>query len=240
MTACDSCFFAKKENNLLERHRWQFLTSDMGLQCQGNHEHVWKQTSEGKREYSSAMIRRLAVLLSSTCFCLKLIVFYPRLPQFFVASSAQETEKDISPAERERVRKLIHRLHVSGGHVSKTSLRLLLQRRGFPVWMQQMVDQLQCDSCLEHSDAQNAQQVSLATPPKLWQAVKIDIFELEDSQRKGFFALYMDAACKLSSCSCSCFLEGNPRQRFEPNGATLISHPASDWMQRYPQCQFLI
>ena len=83
-----------------------------------------------------------------------------------------------------------------------------------------MVDQLQCDSCLESSDAQNAQRVSLATPPKLWQAVKVDIFELEDSQRKGFFALYMDAACKLSSCSC--FLEENPRQRFEPNGASLI------------------
>ena len=55
----------KKENKLLERHRWQFLTSDprfkeyMGLHCQGNHEHVWKQTSEGKREYPSAMIRRL-------------------------------------------------------------------------------------------------------------------------------------------------------------------------------------
>ena len=43
-------------------------------------------------------------------------------PAVFVASSAQETEKDISPAERE-----LHRLHVSGGHVSKTSLRLLLQ-----------------------------------------------------------------------------------------------------------------
>ena len=28
ITACGSCFFAKKENNLLERHRWQFLTSD--------------------------------------------------------------------------------------------------------------------------------------------------------------------------------------------------------------------
>ena len=101
-----------------------------------------------------------------------------------------------------------------------------------------MVDQLQCDSCLEYSDAQNAQQVALATPPKLWQAVKVDIFELEDSQRKGFFALFMDAACKLSSCSC--FLEGNPRQRFEPNGATLISHLAKDWMQHFPQFQFLI
>ena len=174
----------------------------------------------------------ISVLLSSTCFFLKLIVFYPHLPQFFVASSAQETEKDISPAERERVRKLIHL------SVSKTSLRLLLQRRVCPVWMQQMVDQLQCDWCLESSDAQNAQQVSLATPPKLWQAVKVDIFELDDSQRTGFFALYMDAACKLSSCSC--FLEGNTRQRFEPNGATLISHLAKDWMQHFPQTQFLI
>ena len=65
MTACDSCFFARRENNLLEHHRWQFLTSDprfkeyMSLQCQGNHEHVWKQTSEGKREHPVAMIRRL-------------------------------------------------------------------------------------------------------------------------------------------------------------------------------------
>ena len=84
----------------------------------------------------------------------------------------------------------------------------------------------------------NAQRVSLAAPPKLWQAWQVDIFELEDSQWKGFFALEMDAACKLSSCSC--FLEGNPLQSFEPNGATLISHLASDWLQRYPQFQFLI
>ena len=46
------------------------------------------------------------------------------------------------------------------------------------------------------------------TPPKLWQAVKVHIFDLEDSRKKGFCALYMGAACKLSS------LEGNPRQRF--------------------------
>ena len=87
----------------------------------------------------------------------------------FVAVPAQETQERVSPAERER----IHRLHVSGGHVSKMSLRLLLQRRGCPGWMQRMVDQLQCDSCLEGSDALDAQQVSLATPPELWQAVKV-------------------------------------------------------------------
>ena len=101
-----------------------------------------------------------------------------------------------------------------------------------------MIDPLQCDSCLAGSDAQNAQQVSLATPPKLWQAVKVDVFEQEDQHRKGFFALYMDAACKLASCSCS--LRRNPRQRFEPRCATLMSHLAKDWMQHHPQFQVLI
>ena len=101
-----------------------------------------------------------------------------------------------------------------------------------------MVDQLRCDSCFECRGAQNGQRVSLATPSKLWQALKVHIFELEDFHRKDFFALYMDAACKLSSCAC--FQEGNPRQRFEPNGATLISQIASDWMQHFLQFQFLI
>ena len=178
--------------------------------CQENHQHVWEQSHEGKREYLVAMIRRLVnglvhdlrppqlhMLLSEVDHLLSVF------PAVFVAPPAQETEDQVSPAERERVQKLIHRL----GHVSKTSLRLLLQRRLCPVWMQHMVDQLQCDSCLESSDTQNSQRVSLATPPKLWQALQVDIFELEDSQWKGFFfVLEMDAACKLSSCSC--FLEG--------------------------------
>ena len=43
----------------------------------------------------------------------------------FVASLAHETEDHVSPAERERV-------HVAGGHLSKTSLRLSLQSRGCP------------------------------------------------------------------------------------------------------------
>ena len=205
---------------LVSKSTWVYSVKEIPNTCGNEHQ-------KEKREYPSAVIRRLVNGFVHDLRPPQLHMFLSAAdrvlsssPAVFVVSSAQETEKDITPAERERVRKLTHRLHVSGGHVSKTSLRLLLQRRGCPVWMQQMVDLLQCDSCLESSDAQNAQQVSLATPPKLWQAVKIDIFELKDSQKKGFFALYMDAACKLSSCSC--FLEGDPRQRFEPNGATLM------------------
>ena len=57
MTACDCCFFAKRENNLLQHHRPAIphirlprFKEYMSLQCQGNHEHVWKQTHERKRE----------------------------------------------------------------------------------------------------------------------------------------------------------------------------------------------
>ena len=177
----------------------------------------------GKREYPVAMIRRLVNGFVHDLRAPQLNIFLSEAdrmlstsPAVFVASPGQETEKDISSGERECVRKLI-------GHVSKTSLRLLLQRRGCLVWMQHMVDQLQCDSCLESSDVQNAQRVSLATPPKLWQAVKVDIFE-----------------CGCSLQTVVVLMEGNPRQLFEPNGATLISHLAKDWMQRYTQFQFLI
>ena len=142
--------------------------------CQKNHEHMWKQTHGGKREYPVAMIRRLVNGVDHDLHHPQLHMFVSEVvhllsvsPAVFVASSAQETEDHVSPAEREHVQKLIHRLHVAGGHVSKTRLRLLLQRRGCPVWVQRMVDQLQCESCLESSDAQNAQRVSLATPPKL-------------------------------------------------------------------------
>ena len=219
MTACDSCFFAKRGNNLLERRRWQFLTSDprfiqyMSLQCQGNHEHVWIQKQEGKREYPVAMIRRS---VDGFVHDLRPLQFHMFLsdadhllsvsPAVFVASPAQETED--------------HRLHVAGGHVLKTSLKLLLQRRGCPVWMQHMVDQLQCDSCLESSDAQNAQRVSLATPPKTVAGTEGRYLRIRRLSSERFLCTSYGPASKMSSCSC--FLEGNPRQRFEPIGATLV------------------
>ena len=225
---------AEREDNLLEHHRWQFLTSDprakeyMSFHCQGNHEHVWKKTSERKREYPVAMIRRvvngfvhdlrppqLHMFLSEADHLLSVS------PAVFVASPAQETEDHVSPAERERVQKLIHRLHVAGGHVSKTSLRLLLQRRGCPVWMQYMVDQLQRDSCLESSDAQNAQPVSLATPPKLWQALKVEKIRIGRLSSERFLCTLYGR--RLQTVVVFMLSGRESSAAFEPNGATLIS-----------------
>ena len=87
-------------------------------------------------------------------------------------------EKRPSINETKTVRMRIVTLKCDDEKLEKTSLTLLLQRRGCPVSMQHMVGQQQSDSCLDSSEAQNAQRVSLATPPKLWQALEVDIFEL--------------------------------------------------------------
>ena len=85
-----------------------------------------------EREYPVAMIRRsvngvvhdlrpplLHMFLSEADGLLS------ASPAVFVASPAQETEDNVSLAERERDRKLTRRLRVAGGHVSKASLTLL-------------------------------------------------------------------------------------------------------------------
>ena len=110
--------------------------------------------------------------------------------------------------------------------------------RGCLVWMQRMIGQLPCEWFLEGSDAQNAQEVSLATPTKLSQAVKVDVFQLEDSHRKGFFAFHMDEACNLAPVFLFSGRESSTACR--PKFSTLISHLAKDLMQHFPQFHFLI
>ena len=146
MTTCDSCFFAKREKQTAGTS--SRFKECMSLQCQRNREHVWKQTSEGKREYPVAMIRRLvnglfmiSVLVCFMCSCLKLTVCCRHLPHFLLHPLHKKPRRTF-PQRNLSIRKLIHHLQVSCGHVSKTSLRLLLQRRGCPVWMQHMVDKL--------------------------------------------------------------------------------------------------
>ena len=66
-----------------------------------------------------------SVLLSSTFFSEADRLFLSASPAVFVASHAPRTEDHVSPAERERVRKLIHRLHVAGGHVLEEEFQIL-------------------------------------------------------------------------------------------------------------------
>ncbi|CAK0810363.1 unnamed protein product, partial [Prorocentrum cordatum] len=104
-----------------------------------------------------------------------------------------------------------------------------------------LVDELICDACTETQDTQHQAVVSLSLPPKLWQAVKLDCFELEVHHRKLFAVLYMDAACNLAVRSV--FKEVDTKGKkayFEPSGAQVLSAFLEDWWQHKPRCQFLI
>ena len=52
-----------------------------------------------------------------------LIAFLASSPALLASANAQEPDENLTLAERQRVRKLTHHLHVVGGRVSKTSLR---------------------------------------------------------------------------------------------------------------------
>ena len=106
----------------------------------------------------------------------------------FAAETSKDKEmaKPTDPKELDRIRRLIRRLHIIGGHASKTNIKLLLRRRGCPAWQQDMVDELECDACQEEMLPEGPSEVSVSAPPKIWQADKADAFELEGGSRKAF------------------------------------------------------
>ncbi|CAK0886214.1 unnamed protein product [Prorocentrum cordatum] len=120
----------------------------------------------------------------------------------------------------DKVKSWLMDLHILGGHMSKTNMRAMLQRRGCPSWQQALVGELICDACAETQDTQH---------------------QLEVHHRKLFAVLYMDAACKLAVRSVFTEVEAKgTKAYFELSGAQVLSAFLEDWWQRKPRCQFLI
>ena len=83
-----------------------------------------------------------------------------------------------------RLKKLLMQCHVRGGHLGKTSMKAFMERKGCPSWIEDIIDELQCDSSLEFSDQPGPPPLSLLRPPKLWQCCGIDPFELSKGNVK--------------------------------------------------------
>eukprot|EP00969_Alexandrium_andersonii_P116818 5165311-Alexandrium_andersonii.AAC.1 len=79
---------------------------------------------------------------------------------------------------------------------------------------------------------------SLSEPPRPWQVVGSDLFELALGEVKGKFAIYIDLATKLASCSC--FKVYPAGGYHEPSGPDVVAAFLKDWLQHYPTCQWLV
>ena len=96
MTACNSCFFAKREqsvgtSSLAISHTWssfqRVLESPVSRKSRTRVEtNIWRKENIHLQWFEGwwTVLFMISVFLSSTCFCLKLIVFYPHLPKFLL------------------------------------------------------------------------------------------------------------------------------------------------------------
>ncbi|CAK0842079.1 unnamed protein product, partial [Prorocentrum cordatum] len=261
MVRVDACQVGMRDDHgALRSKSWGILTSDenftqwVALRCTKDHP---RSTLEGhdavaaSAYYPDPMIRRLVKGFA------KDLRGQDFAEDFWAMSALQDYEGQLCGIESgidkhfkktpednvtlDKVKTWLMDLHILGGHKSKTNMNAMLQTRGRPSWQQALVDELICDACAETQDTQHQAVVSLSMPPKLWQTVKPDCFELEVHHRQLFAVLYMNAPCKLAVRNV--FKEVDTKGKkayFEPSGAQVLSAFLEDWWQRKPRCQFLI
>ena len=140
--------------------------------------------------------------------------------------------------ELKKIEDTILKLHKNAGHSRKSALKAFMRRKDCPRWMIDMVDDLKCDECDANKESMaSAPPASLAEPPKVWQVLGTDPFELTTNESRTKFVIYMDWACKLASCST--LHEGPLEQAWEPKTTLLIEKLLEDWMQHFPKMQWI-
>ena len=96
-----------------------------------------------------------------------------------------------SVIELKKIEKQLMQCHVRAGHIGKTSLKDFLRRKGCAEWLEDMVDGLQCDACLEFGSKPGPASVSLLKPPRLWQCCGMHAWELTKGTVKQFLVVFV-------------------------------------------------
>ena len=205
--------------------------STLSLQCQRNHAHVCKRSDEGNRVSGCDDSRLVTDFVHD--------LGHPQLHMSIVRSSqsvVHTSSVSVATSCSGNRRKCFVSRARTCSEVNSSCSRCRWSRvedefeTAAPaprfLWLVAVVVQLQFDSCLEGSDAHNAQRVSPATPPRFWQAVKFHVFELEDSRRKAFLSYKR--------------MQHANWPRVPVCWKGILRSEWYDWMQHYPQFQFLI
>eukprot|EP00969_Alexandrium_andersonii_P342747 15150585-Alexandrium_andersonii.AAC.1 len=156
----------------------------------------------------------------------------------FKVKVPKKNQEEETPENVKKAKALIHKLHISTGHSKKSSMRMLLERRGCPEWMLKLVDDHSCPDCQECERASGPHKVSLNEAPGIWEVMGTDGFELEEGERKAFCSIYLDVACK--KMAVSVFHEGSSKEYFSPKAEEVIEKVNRDWLQHFPKMKYLL
>ena len=135
--------------------------------------------------------------------------------------------------ELTRMREELRKLHQRGGHSSRNNMKDLLRRRGAPKWLVELVDDVRCSACEEVDRRPGPIPASLATPPRIWQVVGLDVFEMADKMGRSSVQIHLVMASKLASAACLGTVE--LRAKFQPKSSHLIQGLTEAWLQHYPR-----
>ncbi len=121
--------------------------------------------------------------------------------------------------------------------VGKTSFGEFFKRRGAPSWVCDLVDELQCDTCLEFNEKPGAAPVSLLEPPRLWQCLGIVPFEVVKGAIKQYLVICVDIAARL--CAVGKLGDAVPvKSVLVPATDQMIENVTSTWIQHKPKPQW--
>ena len=154
------------------------------------------------------------------------------------ARIAPDVPEPVSKKEIDKVKALIQRLHINGGHAPFSNIHRLLVRRGCPEWMVKLVDNMTCSECAATRAPTSAPPASLRDPPKSFQVIGTDCFEITLDGVRSKYALYVDRGTKIASASL--LAEVPEDQHWEPTSGVLISALLQDWLQHYPEPEWFL
>ena len=142
--------------------------------------------------------------------------------------------------ELEKYRNLLMKLHINSGHATWNNIRALLKRRGSPTWLQDMCKEMRCDTCDEMKVASHGEPAIVRSPPKLWEAVGSDVFDMTLLGRRIAGSLYLDLACKHASGTIFFDTDAEHRARPEPTAKHVNDGFSRDWLLHRPRPKFFI
>ena len=176
----DGCAVGPKdEHGVLIYKPWRIDTTDehlarrlQGLRCDGRHEHAScaGKTATGSALYPRGLVRRVVASWKDQGKAdgprgrkaVSPKVLKGLHGQYvMIRFPKKDAPRPVGPVEIEHVKKLLLQCHVRSGHIGKFTLKSYADRTGCPPWISELIDELQCDACLEFGDRPGAQPASL-------------------------------------------------------------------------------
>ena len=114
------------------------------------------------------------------------------------AVEALAGETEVTPAEKERILKLVKHIHSVSGHGSLQTLIQALSARGVPKHVLDVAKTFRCSICEERVKTSPRRPATLMTVPKKWHTVQTDIgtWAHPYTQKKYKFVLFIDEGCR--------------------------------------------